>query len=177
MIGEEDRQPTLLGSPNKHQRNAAREGVEVNSIGALLVKNFRESRGGVGIATAIKLLEDVLAVGRHAIPPHTQGIVLIGLIYAAAGGRCDKRFDPVSPQTTRQGFDINLRAANRIRRERERYMYYFQGLIRPGVPLPKIIERPIQSTQQRSDRGCGQSRPGAKNAPALLQSRKDRCCP
>ena len=26
----------------------------------------------------------------------------------------------------RQGFDIDLRAANRVRRKRERYMYYFQ---------------------------------------------------
>ena len=126
MVREEDREPTLLGNPNKHQGNGPREGVDVNSIGALLVENLSECRGGFGIATAIELLEHVLALRRHAIPPHAQAIMLIGLIYAAAGGRHDKRFDPVSPQAMRQGFDIDLRAANRVRRERERYMYYFQ---------------------------------------------------
>ena len=126
MVREEDREPTLLGSPNKHQGNGPREGVDVNSIGALLVENLSECRGGFGIATAIELLEHVLALRRRAIPPHAQAIMLIGLIYAAAGGRRDKRFDPVSPQPMRQGFDIDLRAANRVRRKRERYMYYFQ---------------------------------------------------
>ena len=126
MVREEDREPTLLGNPNKHQGNGPREGVDVNSIGALLVDNLSECRGGFGIATAIELLEHVLALRRRAIPPHAQAIMLIGLIYAAAGGRHDKRFDPVSPQAMRQGFDIDLRAANRVRRKRERYMYYFQ---------------------------------------------------
>jgi len=126
MIREEDREPTLLGSTNKHQRNVAREGVDVNGIGALLIEYLSECRRGFGIATAIQLLEHVLALRRHAIPPHAQAIMLIGLISAAAGRRRDKRFDPVSPQPMSQGFDIDLRAANWVRRKREWYMYYFQ---------------------------------------------------
>ena len=126
MIREEDRKPALLGNPNKPQGNGPREGVDVNSIGALLVDNLRECRGGLGIATAIEFPEHIPALRRRAIPPYAQGIMLVSLIYAAAGGRHDKRLDPVSPQAMRQAFDIDLRASTRVRGKRERYVYYFQ---------------------------------------------------
>ena len=48
----------------------------------------------------------------------------------------------------RQGFDIDLRAANRVRRKRERYMYYFQDIaVRPGTQLrqSEVVKRHAQS--------------------------------
>jgi len=112
MIGEKNRYPASLASPNKLNGGSPGERVHVNDVWTLFVEDCPECGRRFRIAPAVELLQHVSTFGCRSKAPHSPAVVIVGLIGTPARRRRKNRFDTQRCRAMCECFNKDLCASD-----------------------------------------------------------------